>query len=252
MNNSNDDEKKRAQAMQLFNIAELPVMTFISKFLNEPPNVIFKDDIPKFAEPVILKPIDDYKKGIYLKFTLCDINLNDTNSTDRISFIDKLVEHQEIKDTLGFILYSIKCVFPSVVAASVINNKPLVNINIELDEENWVFYPRYINDQSIKKTFFEESLGKIIAIKNQTDNEVPPDIMADLDKEYANLVESLRDINVTDEILKDDEKINIEFLKKNSIGIFVEEITVDQLPKPNCQPSDLLPVISNKSYEDPR
>ena len=64
------DDKVRQQKMQIFNIAEKPIMEYISSFLEETPNTVFNSDIPTESDPLILLPIDDYKKDVYLKFTL--------------------------------------------------------------------------------------------------------------------------------------------------------------------------------------
>ena len=52
------DEYKKTN--QIFNIAEARVMEFISKFLDEHPNIVFIDEIPKYVEPLILLPFADY------------------------------------------------------------------------------------------------------------------------------------------------------------------------------------------------
>lgn len=252
MNTEEDKKKLNQQATQVFNVAERSVMTFISKFLKEPPSVIFKDDMPKVEEPVILKPFDEYKKGVYLKFTLRDLRLDDPKaSAERANKIESLLEHQNVKDALGFILYCIKCVYSSVVTASMINSKPMANINLELDENKWVFIPKYMSEETAKKSFLELALGKIVHIKNQKDAPVPSDMMKDMDEEYKSIVESLGKINITDEILAEEKNINDGYLTGQAIGIFVEELTKYQLPKPNFNSEDLLPLISSSSYEDP-
>ena len=59
-------------------------------------------------------------------------------------------------------------------------------------------------------------------------------------------------MDITPEILENEKKINMSYVNKPVLGIYVTEISKDQLPKPkyvnNEQPQ--LPVISIKSYED--
>lgn len=243
-------EELKQQTNQIFNIAERPVMLYIASFLDEPCNIVFKDEVPKKSDPLILKPFEEYKEDVYLKFTLKLIDLKD-DDPNRIKNIDNIIQHQHVKDSLGFLLYCVKCAYPSIVASSLINNKPLLQVNIELNEDNWTFYPRYVNDQISKKQFFEDSISKIMHIKNQKEEPIPDKMMKDLNAEYVKIIDQLSKLEITDAMMEEQKKINSEYVDKKVLGIFVEELNKDQLPKPNFKPDDLLPLISNKSYEDP-
>ena len=72
-------EEDVSKTNQMFNIAERPVMEFISKFLDEPINVIFNDELPTYVQQLTLLPIKEYREGICLKFTIKPIvsNLSD-------------------------------------------------------------------------------------------------------------------------------------------------------------------------------
>ena len=248
------EAKLKQQTTQIFNIAEKPVMEFITAFLREDPAVIFKDDIPAESDPLILLPINEYKKNIYLKFTLKPITNKMASEGDRIKNINDIIEYEHIKESIGFLLYCVKSVYPSIVASNMINNKPMVNIDLELNESHWVFYPKFNHELTIKKKFLDESLSRIRYIKKQKEEPVPADMVKELDKEFGNIIIEVGKVNneLTSEIVENEKKINDSFVDKPILGIFVEEIKKSQLPKPKYgaeQPK--LPVISSQSYEDP-
>lgn len=64
MDSKSEEEKMRAQTNQIFNMVERPVMQFISKFLDEPVGVIFKDKLIDQVDPLILRPIEEYDKDL--------------------------------------------------------------------------------------------------------------------------------------------------------------------------------------------
>ena len=111
--NSDDRDLLKKQTNQVFNMVENPVMEYISKFMEETPNIIFKQDIPSFIEPFILLPWGDYKKDICIKFTLVPINSTDLTCKEKI---DSLIKHENIKEAIGFLFYCVKIVYTSVVA----------------------------------------------------------------------------------------------------------------------------------------
>lgn len=251
----NHDAQKKNEMMQktqqIFNIAEKPIMEFIALFLEEDPTVIFNDEIPTESEPLILLPLKEYKKNIYLKFILKPHDpTNEASDSQRICNINDIIHHQNVKDSIGFLLYCIKSAFPSIVASGMINNKPMINVDLELDESNWTFYPKFQHELTIKKKFLEESLSKIMYMKQQKDDSLPTEMIPEINKEFHNIVTALGNVNseFTPDITEMEEKINKSYINKPTIGLFVEEITKSQLPKPK---QSQLPVISSKSYEDP-
>lgn len=251
-------DKLQQQTHQIFNIAEKPIMEFISVFLEENPSIIFKEEIPNTSDPLILLPIKEYKKNIYLKFTLKTCYPNDTlDDSHRIANINDIVTHEYIKESIGFLLYCIKSVYPSIIASSMINNKPMINVDLELNEDNWTFYPKFQHELLIKKKFLEDALSKIMAIKQQEhqDQQNPIELdSVEINKEFHKIITSLDITNseITPEILETEKNINISYKNKPVIGIYVEEVTKNQLPKQKYDPPiQQLPVISSQSYKDP-
>ena len=58
-----ESDRLKGQTNQIFNIAEVPLMIYISEFLDEPPEIIFTEyNTNQYTEPLILLPLDDYKK----------------------------------------------------------------------------------------------------------------------------------------------------------------------------------------------
>jgi hypothetical protein len=246
------DQKLQQQAHQLFNLSENVIMHFIAKFLDEVPSIIFKENIPEHIEPLILMPFDEYKNDKYLKFTLNVIKNKKFGSVKRVESINNIIQHQNVKDAMGFLLYSIKSVLPSIVSSSMINNKPMLNINLELDGDSWVFCPVFENEIFIKRKFFEGTIQKIQIIKQNEAayNELTDEKRNDLIQQYNNAVKSLNELVITDDIIESDKKINELYLDQYCIAINVCEITKDKLPKPRVNSNQILPVISSKSYED--
>lgn len=249
-----NEQKIKQQTQQIFNIAEKPIMEYITAFLEEPASIIFKDEIPKESDPLILLPIKEYKEEIYLKFTLKTINSDKADKDSiRITNINNIIEFDHIKDSIGFLMYCIKSVYPSILASSMINNKPMVHIDLELNESNWTFYPKFNHELTIKKKFLEDSLSKIMYMQKQTEEPLSEEMLLDLNKEYHNIVNTLSQVNIeiTPEILESEQKINSGYQNKPVIGIFVTEINESQLPKSKYNTEQKLPSISSRSYEDP-
>jgi hypothetical protein len=248
------DDKVRQQTMQIFNIAEKPIMEYISSFLEETPNTVFNSDIPTESDPLILLPIDDYKKDVYLKFTLKTIYPQQVKQTkQRAKFIEDVIEYKNVKEAIGFLVFCVKSVLPSIIASSMINNKPIINTDLVLNESNWSFDPVFKHELSIKKSFLEDSLSKITYMKQQKNGELPPEMVPELEKEFRNVVNSLQTITkqITDEIINTEKKINTSYINKPVLGICLKEITKSQLPKSKYEQKPQLPVLSSQSYEDP-
>jgi hypothetical protein len=254
------NDKLKQQTQQIFNIIEKPIMEYIAAFLEETPTVIFKDEIPKESDPLILLPIEDYKKDKYLKFTLKNIDAVFAGETIlssevyRINAINNIIEYDHVKESVGFLLYCIKSAYPSILASSMINNKPMVHVDLELNESNWSFYPVFNHELTIKKKFLEESLSKLMHMKQQKENPIPAEMLFEINKEFQNIIEAITQVkkDITPEIIENEKKINAEYANKPGIGIFVEEIIKSQLPKPKYNPeSQKLQPISSQSYEDP-
>lgn len=246
-----DKDKLVGQTHQMFNIAEKPVLEFISAFLEEEPSVLFNEEITDECDPLILLPLEDYKKNIYLKFTLKHIHMADDDDKRKES-IDKLIMHEQVKEGIGFLLYCVKNVYSSILASNLINNKPLVNITLDLDENNWVIYPKFLHEFTHKKDFFEMSLGKVMTMQKNI-NDFPKEMVPEINKEFHTLIKSLTDVNnqITPEIKELENKINASYEDKVKLGIFVEEITKRDLPKPkkHIQKAQL-PIINSPAYTD--
>ena len=257
------DADSKLKAFQIFNIAEKPVMEFLALFLDEPHETIFRDELPIASDPLILLPLADYKPDTYIKFTIKPINLADdsnesvsddtSNGSIRCKVINNIIEHQLVKNGVGFLWYCVKEVFASIIASSMINNKPLQNITIELNEQNWTFYPKYLCDLSHKKNFLEQAVIKLTNITENRDK-FDGDI-ADVEKSLQSAMLELTNVNnqITPEVLAEEIKINNSYSSQMVLGIFTEEIFEKDLPKrvepPNNKNSDEPP--NNKNSDEP-
>lgn len=242
-----DKDKLKQQTEQIFNIAEKPIMEYVCNFLDEPCSVVFKDEIPIASDPLILLPIDEYKKEIYLKFTLKTVTKDHESNIKRIADINDIIHYQRIKESIGFLVYCIKTCYPSIIVSGMINYKTMGNIILELNETDWSFTPIYSHDLSIKKKVLEETLNRIIYMRQNNDSN-SNDEMLELNKQYTNIISEISKVQeqLTPEILELENQINNDMLSKPIIGIFVEEITKNQLPKKN---SNLKPISDTKYIE---
>lgn len=241
-------DERRNQTNQVFNMVENPIMTYIAEFLDELPNVIFKEDIPQFTEPFILLPWGDYKKDICIKFTLKPVDSVNPCKAE----LDKLICHDKIKEAIGFLVYCVNIVYPSVIASCMINNQPLVNTKLELDENMWMFRPVFLHELSHKKIFLQDTLTKLFEIKNNKD-QFPPEMVNEVNVEIANVLKLTSDVNaqLTQDILDIEEEINESYENKPKLGIFIEEIHTSSLPKNINMDNISMPSISNVNYCDP-
>ena len=255
------ETESKLKAFQIFNIAEKPVMEFLALFLDEPHETIFRDELPIASDPLILLPLADYKPDTYIKFTIKPINLadvssesvsNDTsNDSVRCGIINNIIKHQLVKNGIGFLWYCVKEVFASIIASSMINNKPLQNITIELNEQNWTLYPKYLCDLSHKKNFLEQAVIKLTNITENRDK-FDGDI-AGVEKNLQSAMLELTNVNnqITPEVLAEEIKINNSYSSQIVLAIFTEEIFEKDLPKrvepPNFNTKDEPPNEKNKS-----
>lgn len=241
-----EKDKLKQQTEQIFNIAERPIMEYVCNFLDEPCSVIFKDEMPVISDPLILLPIDEYKKEIYLKFTLKTVSKEHESNNKRIADINDIIHYQRVKESIGFLVYCIKTCYPSIIVSGMINYKTMSNIILELNETDWSFTPIYSHDLSIKKKVLEETLNKIMYMRQNKDinsNDLP-----ELNKQYTDIIGEISKVHeqLTPDILELENQINNSMLSKPIIGIFVEEITKNQLPKKN---SNLKPISDTKYIE---
>lgn len=229
-------EEDGSKTNQMFNIAERPVMEFISKFLDEPINVIFNDELPTYVQQLTLLPIKEYKEGICLKFTIKPIvsNLSDNEKKMSNNIIDKIIKNGKVKEGIGFIWYCIKEVFKSLVLSSMINRAPMENITIELNENNWEFYPKYSHEITQRKNYYENILSELIYYKKNIDK-FPETLITDINGEYIKTVNELisisKELESMPTLLDDEEKINESYRKNVVLGIFVEECLEKDLPR---------------------
>lgn len=237
-------EKLKNQANQMFNLVEVPVMECISHFLSEPPSVLYNVDMPTRIDPFILMPMDDYKKNICLKYSLVHVDADNNPIDSNITFknrlnIPDLLKYDTVKEGIGFLFYSIKCVYTSIVASTMINSKPLVNTIVVLDDSDWSFSIRYKHNLAQQKQLLEENLGKLLYIRNHP-NDYSESVVSQARKEFGGLVTAVTKITeeYTDEIKDTEQKINDDFSTRSKMIIVIEEMHKDDLPKPILKPSD--------------
>lgn len=256
-----ETDQLKKQTEQLFNFSEKPIMEYVCNFLNKNQSSLFIDKIPDKSDPLILLPIDDYKKNVYISFTLKTVYPNDTdefnvNEISRISALNDIIKYERVKESIGFIVYCIKTAFPSIIASGMIDNKPMINTFLELNENKWALVPIFNSDLTIKKKILEETLTKIMFMKQDNDNKLTQENLIEINIQLENVINKLTEVNNSINIqgLENEKKINIEYTNKPFIGIFVEEISEKDLPvrkNTSEQKYSNLKSISTSSYSDP-
>lgn len=221
-----ESDRLKGQTNQIFNIAEVPLMIYISEFLDEPPEIIFTEyNTNQYTEPLILLPLDDYKKNICLKFTLKPNQLE--SDTNRISFINDIVKYEKVREGIGFLNYCVKIVYNTILASACINNKPLINFSIDFDTQNWCFNLKYKSDITYKKEFLELSIQRISETLQRT--ELLTDIqISELKLELNTAIMELNSIQDTDTIDHEDD-INKKYTNKVKLCIYIEDLHKDDL-----------------------
>ena len=213
------EQRRLDEIHQMFNIAEKPVMEFISEFLEEPPIVLFKDDIPEIALPLILKPINEYNENVCIKFELvitdgldCELNKN------RINKVNEMLVYNEIKESIGFLLFCLNHVFVAIKSSGMISNSKLLNIDLGLNPETWGFHGEYKHDLTIKKEFYEMNIKKL------------ENADAESEKKINECISLLNEINITDDIINIEIEINSNIKNKKYIAINILEVRKPELP----------------------
>lgn len=252
-----DEQKGRAsrQMMQIFGIAEKPVMEFVSGFLDEPPSVIFSDEVPSTSDPLILKPFDDQEdqssSGDYYQFNIEVVDLK-TDDPNRVEVINSLINHERIKEGIGFLYYCVKNAYASLLAASMINNNPIINLKIEMDEDNWCMYFKFYHELTHKRCFYQELLRT--AMNNRENyNTMNEEQKSNVNRCFMEAVEQLKEIDkqITPSIKQLENDTNAKNKDKCVLGIFLKKINEADLPRPEKLPVEelQLPAISDVSYE---
>jgi hypothetical protein len=229
-------KQKEDQSKQMFGMAEKPIMRYIAAFLDETHEAIFLDDMPDVEDPLILLPMDDYKKDICIKFTLANVG------PDYKLDLKTLIDHDLIKESIGFIYYCVRSVYGSVVSSTLINKTPMITTILCLDEENWVFTPQFMHEDTKKRVFLQEALGKLMYMMK--DPAIDNSMLIKINEEYKKVLLALAQLGEPSEEIKSlEEQINKTYASKPRLGIFVEEIHRNQLPKPKTnstkQPQEL-------------
>jgi hypothetical protein len=222
-------EKAVNQTNQVFNIAEKVVMEFVAAFLEEEPKVIFKEAVTEYSEPLILMPLEDYKKHICVQFDT--FITTDRGGDDRIAHIKDLLSFEKVREGIGFLLYCIQNVYASVLATTMINSKPLVNVRIALDTTNWVFYPEFRHEKTYEKEHYETMIRQVA--QQFTGKEVPPNVTVKLQELVAkiNAIDNATDAASIKEV---EVKMNELFKSKCVLALSLVDVhktKVDQMVK---------------------
>ena len=218
------------QTNHIFNICEKPVMHFICDFLEDTPNVLFKDKIPEFSEPLIINPINDLDKDKLVIFKLKSFKTfeNYKSSID----INSIIQYKEVKEAIGFLFYAIKNVYTPIVSETLINNRTMVNNIIDIDDKKWIFYTKYIGENRLKLNFLKQTLDKINELKNK---KIDHNEFNDLDGDFNSITQMINEIENDKELLENEKnkelEINNNYKNKPFIGIIVDLVSKDKLEK---------------------
>ncbi len=265
-------EKLQQQTNQMFNIAERTVMNYMANFLEEEPGAIFKDEIPTTSEPFILLPLEDYKKHVCLRFHMLALDSEnkpidpaDQAVVDAAMPVSNLLKYEKVREGVGFLFYCAKNVYAALMHGSMVDNKPLTNTQLEFEQggsvsqTQWAFQPRFYHTATLKIQFLEETLGRIMHIK-QNHSDFPANVVKDANDEYKNVVDAIIQAKgeLTAASQTEEKKINDDFMTRARLTVFITELHEDDLPKPITSADEdigaqnaSMPKISGSLYEDP-
>ena len=236
-------------------MGERPIMLYIKSLYSSIHGAdisdldIFEDRIPIVEDPLILMPWEDYKKDICLKFTIKPVARG--YSLD----LGELAKHENVIQGIGFIYYAMRTVYASVVSSSVLKDKKYLNNTLlELDQTTLNMYPRHYHPKTITLNMLNQQLSNVLneKIDNKFSNEQSVEFQSIV--KQINLIEQ----QITEDE-KDEERKNNNMLDNLPIlGIAIEELHIDKLPKPILSKEDedrhfkqTMPNITNASYLDP-
>jgi hypothetical protein len=252
------NDKAVNQTHQIFNIAEKPMIDFISQFLEEPVSVLFTEELPSFTEPLILMPLEDYKENVYVKFSIIPIPSEQIKSDDdiqRVNNIKSMIKHERVREGIGFLYYCIKHVYASLISVAMINNNQLLNLKVKLDENNWVFYLEFYHELTHQKEFYKEVLQTTLQAREQYDN-LDEEKKQLLNNEFTKSVTKLKEIEtqITPKIKQEEIDTNKLYKTRVKLGIFIEDLDEKDLPKKPELPKNKnmlsnLPSISESLYK---
>lgn len=249
------DVKKKQQVNRVFNLAERPIMLYIKSLYSSMIGgdvsdlSIFEDTIPIIEDPLILMPWEDYKKNICLKFSVKPVASG--YSLD----LGDLAKHENVLQAIGFLYYAMRTVYASVVSSTVLKEKKYFdNTLLEMNQNTLNMFPRFYQPKTIALNILNQKMGQII--DERTNNK----FSKEQHLEFTSIVNQINMIKsqITEEEKIEERKNNIQLDNLPILGIFIEEIHKDNLPKPILSKEDedrhfkqTMPSITNASYLDP-
>jgi hypothetical protein len=203
-------------------------------------------------------PLEDYKEDVYIKFSMIPITAENFGSEDniqRVNNIKSMIKHERVKEGIGFLYYCVKHVYASLMSVAMINNNQLVNLKVQLDEENWVFYLQFYHEITHKKEFYENVLQTTLQARKQY-NTLDEEQKQLLNEEFTKSVFQLKEIKtkITPEIKQEEIDTNELYKTRVKLGIFIEDLDKKDLPKPpaplkNKNMLSNLPSVSDTLYK---
>jgi hypothetical protein len=237
-------EENADKVNKMFDMAEKPIMEYISNFLDIDPKDLFKDPIPEFYKSIVLHPIKEYNKDKYLQITL-KVMPYDYDITKVVS--KDLLNQDIIKKSIGFLVYCINSVYVSVVMANMKDRNLIINTELKFDDKTLGFVPVYAHELTVKHSIAEKKMNELLIVKNnilteRSDNHSKKDdiietkvkeINLELNNIMSNLISLNKQLNDTSisNLISD----NIDKYKtKPVIGIVITELNEDQTSTLDC------------------
>lgn len=249
------DTKKKQQINRIFNMAERPIMLYIKSLFCSMNGAdvsdlsIFEDKIPFVEDPLILMPWEDYKKDICLKFTVKPVARG--YSLD----LGDLAKHENVLQAIGFLYYAMKTVYASVVSSTTLKDKKFLdNTLLELNQVTLNMYPRFYHPKTIALNILNQRLSSVMSAR------VNNKFSKKQNDEFQSIIKQINAIKsqITEDERKEELKNNNKLDNLPILGIVIEELHKDNLPKPILSKEDedrhfkqTMPNITNAAYLDP-
>lgn len=232
-------QQQTQQAALVFECAEQVVQNWIAHILDCDVDALF-DKPAIYTKRLYLAPGKKNHKKKGKKFIQLKLSIvpNDYILDQKI-----IMEHQGVKDTLGFLLYCVKTVYAAIVNAHAIDD--VKNIGIALDNNNITYYPTFMHIDLLKYDEINKCVSKLL--KQKSENKCDDDWDNNWNITMALLEDTTKKIE-TNNIIEICKTANDSLRDKKKIGIKMKYISKKKLP--SCKLGQTLPKISDVAYED--
>jgi hypothetical protein len=219
MTDAQPDEKVNLQINKMFDLAEKPIMEYISYALKSDPREIFQfpEDLNLKTDELILMPLEEV--GNYLCFKLEVVTYDYENTIPA-----ELLENKDIKGSLKFLDHSVQEVYNAITAKSLseagLTKSFAASFHFEFDENDVSFKPIYVYHTRRQVNIFEKCKKELQDFyeahqQNNTWEDVDEKVQTQWNSHYGQIISALENMHY-DEATADKKEEEMKEYLKNS------------------------------------